>query len=696
MAIQMRRGQEVNFDADKMLPGEWAVSLDTRYVRMCFAPGVCVRMATYDAFEVDMTKVEAILAECQTIEEVVTRINTEVSANAKAVAEYTSQAKKYRDEAEEFRNQAEEIVGFGKATKDDLGIIRGGDNYIDENGTLVLTRTTTERELIESQNGGIRIISMDGESRQKQYSGKNLEYNSATYEGWNVWSWDGTLTNETYNGGKVIKYTVEWQFRYPPSSLFKAGTYTVSFDAKSKNNGNALVYSQSLGVSKEIAITSNTFKRYSYTFTVSEEKSGWISVLIPSGSTVGELYVANIQVEKGSTMTEYEPYVGGIASPNPDYPQDIDSVEISEIWTHGKNLQYNSATYEGWLKQNGGGTILDETYNGGKIAKYTTNWNHRYPPNRLFKAGTYTISFDAKVKTDGSVHIYSSGLGSGVSKNLWITASNTFSRYSHTFTLTEDKTGYITPMIPTGSTVEELYVANIQVEEGSETPYEPYTETKATLSAPIVLRSIGDAKDVLCKMNGVYGVLRNIWGVFLTDLSWGLRPDITSSTTTIDMYQTNSLENTVVVGVGLCSHTSRITSSLWSVTHETFSINDKYLRFTLDRTRLTNSTASASNFINWLRENNVEAILRLATPTFEPLPTADQIALHQLETFGGVTYLFTDSTIEPIIEVEYGTSKVGGYAIKGLNNGEISLLELEQLKTLTNELATQLVAGSEA
>jgi hypothetical protein len=67
-----------------------------------------------------------------------------------------------------------------------------------------------------------------------------------------------------------------------------------------------------------------------------------------------------------------------------------------------------------------------------------------------------------------------------------------------------------------------------------------------------------------------------------------------------------------------------------------------------------------------------------------------------LESFGGVTYLFTDSTIEPIIEVEYGTSKVGGYAIKGLNNGEISLLELEQLKTLTNELATQIVAGSEA
>ena len=37
------------------------------------------------------------------------------------------------------------------------------------------------------------------------------------------------------------------------------------------------------------------------------------------------------QIEKSSTATEYEPYVGGVPSPNPDYPQDIVSVESPTI-----------------------------------------------------------------------------------------------------------------------------------------------------------------------------------------------------------------------------------------------------------------------------------------------------------------------------------------------------------------------------
>ena len=76
--ILMRRGQEANFDPSKMMPGEWAVSLDSRYVRMCFSPGVCVRMATYEAFEADMGQIRQILAECQTVEEAVQRIYEDI------------------------------------------------------------------------------------------------------------------------------------------------------------------------------------------------------------------------------------------------------------------------------------------------------------------------------------------------------------------------------------------------------------------------------------------------------------------------------------------------------------------------------------------------------------------------------------------------------------------------------------------
>ena len=76
--MQMRRGLEADFDPEKMHPGEWAVSTDTKYVRICFSPGVCVRMATYEAFEADMEQIRGILAECQTVEEAVQRIYEDI------------------------------------------------------------------------------------------------------------------------------------------------------------------------------------------------------------------------------------------------------------------------------------------------------------------------------------------------------------------------------------------------------------------------------------------------------------------------------------------------------------------------------------------------------------------------------------------------------------------------------------------
>ena len=55
MAIQMRKGLKADFDPTKMLPGEWAVSIDSdtsnQIVWMCFAAGVVKRMGTYEDFK---------------------------------------------------------------------------------------------------------------------------------------------------------------------------------------------------------------------------------------------------------------------------------------------------------------------------------------------------------------------------------------------------------------------------------------------------------------------------------------------------------------------------------------------------------------------------------------------------------------------------------------------------------------------
>lgn len=57
MAIQVRRGTAAKFDASRLLPGEWAVELDTKRTYMCYAPGDVRRMATYEEMEENVAQI---------------------------------------------------------------------------------------------------------------------------------------------------------------------------------------------------------------------------------------------------------------------------------------------------------------------------------------------------------------------------------------------------------------------------------------------------------------------------------------------------------------------------------------------------------------------------------------------------------------------------------------------------------------
>lgn len=145
------------------------------------------------------------------------------------------------------------------------------------------------------------------------YTKKNLQYNSATYEGWSAVSTtlETVVTNETHNGGKVLKYTKPWQYIQPPVRLYKAGTYTISFDAKLDIDSNGTAYIYGL-ISGGVVVGGKTFKRYSFTFTITEDKEHRLTILMPASPTYSKLYIANIQIEEGSTATEYEPYVDDV------------------------------------------------------------------------------------------------------------------------------------------------------------------------------------------------------------------------------------------------------------------------------------------------------------------------------------------------------------------------------------------------
>lgn len=170
MAIQVRRGNEVDFDPNKMLPGEWAVSLDTKYVRMCFSPGICLRMATYEAFEADMEKIESILAEAQTIQETVARIQSEINDTAVVVEDYSVLSKSYA------------VGGTGKRENEDVDnakyyyeqakhISQGGNGLIPL-GTIAFENLPTEDIL----TNGMYNISNDFTSDDRFVDGGGVLY----------------------------------------------------------------------------------------------------------------------------------------------------------------------------------------------------------------------------------------------------------------------------------------------------------------------------------------------------------------------------------------------------------------------------------------------------------------------------------------------------------------------------------------
>lgn len=141
--IQMRRGMEEDFEPDQMTAGEWAVSTDTKYVRMCFMPGLCLRMATYEAFEKDMEEIRRILVEARDIQLAIETWYKLAESYAHGgtgtrEGEDTDNAKYYSDQAKISADNASAIAGVGIMTTEKAGIGKPDGTTItaDEDGTL--------------------------------------------------------------------------------------------------------------------------------------------------------------------------------------------------------------------------------------------------------------------------------------------------------------------------------------------------------------------------------------------------------------------------------------------------------------------------------------------------------------------------------------------------------------------------------
>ena len=330
MAIRMRRGNEADFDPSKMLPGEWAVSTDTKYVRMCFSPGIVLRMATYEAFESDMAEMRKILSECQSIQTAVELIQKNVTNSELVNENYVKEAKQYRDEAEQFRNEASMFApeGYEDLVKNVSNNTVKIDTIIEKAELNIKNNAKGSNiHLTDSSDSNVVALELYGKTEQNAYTGKNLfTFPNVYYNGTGLnitKSTDGTyLLNGTSTGAELRFY--DGYNSINKRLVVPNGTYKIV----------ATINGEEITSTSTFAVITNGTTYASHYGTSFEITDGFAISSMAVNLTVGKNYTNSelkIMVCKQSEDDVWEPYVGGKPSPSPDYPQEIKSVK-------GKNL----------------------------------------------------------------------------------------------------------------------------------------------------------------------------------------------------------------------------------------------------------------------------------------------------------------------------------------------------------------------
>lgn len=175
--------------------------------------------------------------------------------------------------------------------------------------------------LADSDNGKIMDMMLYGKSEQKQYSGKNL-FDKSTSK--SAWISDDGIYIEKGEIGENTDVVSDY------ISVKENSTYIASFKTNYAAN---LIYWCTYNANKEFVSITKIANKITIPTGIR-----YVRVMISMQQQYCVAVNDELQVELGTEPTSYEPYTGGIPSPNPDYPQEIKSVVNPTVKVCGKNL----------------------------------------------------------------------------------------------------------------------------------------------------------------------------------------------------------------------------------------------------------------------------------------------------------------------------------------------------------------------
>ena len=200
-----------------------------------------------------------------------------------------------------------------------------------------LTGTGTSVTLTPTVGLPLDSVQLDGDTTQQTYSGKNLIGNLVS-TGTN----NGLTTVVNADGSLSVsgKSTTTYATLTAAKTVDIPNNTKVTFSVESNTSNMAfgiILYDAGYTNRQNLNIQSGS---RTATFTTNSAKS--IAVLWVSSLTANTNYsytFKDIQFEISASATSFEPYVGGIPAPNPDYPQTVNTVTGRQVVTvSGKNL----------------------------------------------------------------------------------------------------------------------------------------------------------------------------------------------------------------------------------------------------------------------------------------------------------------------------------------------------------------------
>lgn len=475
---------------------------------------------------------------------------------------------------------------------------------------------------LDGTAAAIMNIDLKGNTSQNTTTGKNLfgvSDNSNTSAGVTITTsnnkvmFTGTPTR-SYINTNVLNYSLP------------AGTYTIS----STNND----YNFFLWFKDDNNTTISSANLYKSTKTITLSQAATKIQYGVETLTTGTAYNIEtyFQVESGSTATDYEPYTGGTASPNPSYPQDVNVVTGDNIINIcGKNLAQNIKGYVGATYTSGNGECF--VFYGNTNQTY--RWNCSATTNRTVLA--YSGVFPT----------------SGIS----VERLNEWGKGS-TFTATKDGWYIFYVNNALDETIKESFIIN---KGTTQLPYEPYQGASYSVNlGSLELCKLGDYQDYIYKEN-------KKWYKHCAIQKY-------DAWETISYSQTHTVTNTYQFALPLPTTVS-LRSNVFS-SHFRNLINNNDMEHLFIGTRTPNVYDGLNVFINnttaadssaaktWLKNNGVVVYYVLNTPTTTEITDAtlkSQLeALRNAESYEGQTNISQVNDDLPFI--------ITASAIKDLSN----------------------------